>query len=68
MLLTFAIFSTDVYADISMFKGDALTLLKMMGYSAAESGAKSVAAIDAEKISSPIENENEDTDEPVVSR
>ena len=38
MLLTFTIFSTDVYADITMFKGDALTLLKMMGYSAAETG------------------------------
>lgn len=38
MLLTFTIFSTDVYSGITMFKGDGLTLLKMMGYSAAETG------------------------------
>lgn len=65
------IFSTDVYADITMFKGDALTLLKMMGCSAAETGAipaadspqalsRLTAAIDAKKISLPVNDEDED--------
>ncbi|MDP1549178.1 MAG: DUF1840 domain-containing protein [Nitrosomonas sp.] len=75
MLVTF---TTDAHANITMFEGDALTMLKMMGHSATVPGAilaadvpaalsRLTAAIDAEKISPPIENENEDTDEPVVS-
>lgn len=75
MLVTF---TTDVHANITMFEGDALTMLKMMGHSATVPGAilaadvpaalsRLTAAIDAEKISSPVENENEDTDEPMVS-
>jgi len=75
MLITF---TTDAHANITMFEGDALTMLKMMGHSATVPGAilaadvpaaliRLTAAIDAEKISPPIENENEDTDEPVVS-
>lgn len=75
MLVTF---TTDAHANITMFEGHALTMLKMMGHSATVPGAilaadvpaalsRLTAAIDAEKISSPVENENEDTDEPVVS-
>ena len=75
MLVTF---TTDVHANITMFEGDALTMLKMMGHSATVPGAilaadvpaalsRLKAAIDAEKNSSPVENENEDTDEPMVS-
>ena len=75
MLVTF---TTDVHANITMFEGDALTMLKMMGHSATVPGAilaadvpaalsRLTAAIDAEKNSSPVENENEDTDEPMVS-
>ncbi len=75
MLVTF---TTDVHANITMFEGDALTMLKMMGHSATVPGAilaadvpaalsRLKAAIDAEKISSSVENENEDTDEPMVS-
>lgn len=75
MLVTF---TTDAHANITMFEGDALTMLKMMGHSATVPGAilaadvpaalsRLKAAIDAEKISAPVENENEDTDEPVVS-
>lgn len=75
MLVTF---TTDAHANITMFEGDALTMLKMMGHSATVPGAilaadvpaalsRLKAAIDAEKISSPVENENEDTDEPMVS-
>ncbi len=75
MLVTF---TTDAHANITMFEGDALSMLKMMGHSATVPGAilaadvpaalsRLKAAIDAEKISPPVENENEDTDEPVVS-
>ena len=71
MLLTFTIFSANFYADITMFKGDALTLLKMMGYSAAEPGAIPAAdvpqalsrltvAIDAIIISLPVNDEDAD--------
>lgn len=75
MLVTF---TTDAHANITMFEGDALTMLKMMGHSATFPGAilaadvpaalsRLTAAIAAEKISPPVKNENEDTDEPVVS-
>ena len=70
MLVTF---STNTYADITLFGDVALTLLKMMGHSASVPGAilaadvpaalsRLKAAIDAEKASPP-----EDKDEPDVS-
>ena len=73
MLVTF---TTDAYADITMFGDVALALLKMMGHSATVPGAilaadvpealsRLTAAIDAEKSSAPVENKN--ADEPVVS-
>ena len=73
MLVTF---KTDAYADITMFGDVALAMLKMMGHSATVPGAilavdvstalsKLTAAIDAEKVSAPVENQEED--EPVVS-
>lgn len=73
MLVTF---KTDAYADITMFGDVALAMLKMMGHSATVPGAilavdvstalsKLTAAIDAEKVSAPVENKEED--EPVVS-
>lgn len=73
MLVTF---TTDAYADITLFGDVALTLLKMMGHSATVPGAilaadvpaalsRLRAAIDAEKAQPPAEGE--DADEPVVS-
>lgn len=73
MLVTF---KTDAHADITMFGDVALAMLKMMGHSATVPGAilaadvstalsKLTAAIDAEKVSAPVENQEED--EPVVS-
>jgi hypothetical protein len=73
MLVTF---KTDAYADITMFGDVGLTLLKMMGHSTTVPGAilatdvsaalsKLTAAIDAEKVSAPVEDQEED--EPVVS-
>ncbi len=73
MLVTF---KTDAYADITMFGDVGLTLLKMMGHSATVPGAiladdvstalnKLSAAIDAEEVSAPVEDIEED--EPVVS-
>ncbi|SDH75555.1 DUF1840 domain-containing protein [Nitrosomonas sp. Nm132] len=76
MLVTF---TTDAYADITMFGDDALTMLKMMGHSATVPGAilatdvpqalnRLTAALDAQKeVSPPVETKDEDTDEPVVS-
>ena len=75
MLVTF---TTDAYADITMFGDVALTMLKMMGHSETVPGAilaadvpmalnRLKAAINAEKASPPVEGENEDDDEPVVS-
>ncbi len=72
MLVTF---TTDAYADITMFGDVALAMLKMMGHSATVPGAilaadvpaalsKLTAAIDAE-VSAPVEDQ--DADEPVVS-
>jgi hypothetical protein len=74
MLVTF---TTDAYADITMFGDVALAMLKMMGHSATVPGAvlaedvpaalnKLTAAIDAEKDSAPVE-EPDDEDEPAVS-
>ncbi|BCB27202.1 hypothetical protein SKTS_20880 [Sulfurimicrobium lacus] len=73
MLVTF---TTDAYADITMFGEVAVTLLKMMGHSGTVPGAilaadvpdalrRLTAAINAEKASPPIEDS--DADEPVVS-
>ena len=73
MLVTF---TTDAYADITLFGDVALAMLKMMGHSATVPGAilaadvpvalsRLTAAIDAEKAASPAEDK--DADEPVVS-
>ncbi len=76
MLITF---KTDVYADISMFENDALSMLRMMGLSETVPGAILAAdvpqalhlltsALNAQKeISQPVENKDGDTEEPVVS-
>jgi len=69
-------FTTDAYADITMFGDVALTLLKMMGHSATVPGAILAAdvpaalsqltiAIDVEKALLPVQDK--DTDESVVS-
>lgn len=73
MLVTF---TTDAYADITLFGDVALAMLKMMGHSASVPGAilaadvpaalsRLTAAIDAEKSTAPVEDKN--ADEPVVS-
>lgn len=73
MLVTF---STDAYANITMFGDVALSMLKMMGHSATVPGAiraedvpaalsRLTAAIGAEK-SAPLPPDK-DADEPVVS-
>lgn len=73
MLVTF---TTDAYADITMFGDVALTMLRMMGHSATVPGAiraedvpvalsRLTAAIDAEN-SSPLPADK-NADEPVVS-
>ena len=73
MLVTF---TTKAYADITMFGDVALAMLKMMGHSTTVPGAilaedvpaalsRLRAAIDAEKVSPPVEDK--DADEPVVS-
>lgn len=73
MLVTF---TTDAYADITMFGDVATALLKMMGHSATVPGAilaadvpaalsRLTAAIDADKTPPPVEDK--DADEPVVS-
>ena len=73
MLVTF---TTDAYADITMFGDVALAMLKMMGHSAAVPGAilaadvpaalnRLSAAIEAGKASPPVEDK--DSDEPAVS-
>ena len=73
MLVTF---TTNAYADITMFGDVALAMLKMMGHSATVPSAivaedvpaalsRLTAAIDAGKASPPVEDK--DVDEPVVS-
>jgi hypothetical protein len=76
MLVTF---TTDAYADITMFGNDALAMLKMMGHTATVPGAilaadvpqalsRLTTALNLQKeISPPVENKDEDTNEPVVS-
>jgi len=73
MLVTF---TTNAYADITLFGDVALALLKMMGHSATVPGAilaadvpaalsRLTAAIKSEKASPPVEDK--DADEPIVS-
>ena len=73
MLVTF---TTNAYADITLFGDVALSMLKMMGHSATVPGAilaedvpaalsRLTASIDAEKATPPVEDK--DADEPVVS-
>ncbi len=73
MLVTF---TTDAYADITMFGDVALTLLKMMGHSGAVPSAilaadvpaalsRLTAAIESAKAVPPVDDEDED--EPQVS-
>jgi hypothetical protein len=68
MLVTF---TTNVYADITMFEDDALAMLKMMGHSATVPGAilaadvpealdRLTTALDSKKTSPPSENDDED--------
>ena len=73
MLVTF---TTDAYADITMFGDIALALLKMMGHSASIPGAILAADVPAalNRLTSAINANKEpphaadnDTDEPVVS-
>jgi len=75
MLVTF---TTEAYADITMFGDVAITLLKMMGHSGTVPSAilaedvpaalrRLTSAIEAEKASPPVEEEYEDEDEPPVS-
>ncbi|PXW88388.1 uncharacterized protein DUF1840 [Nitrosomonas sp. Nm84] len=78
MLVTF---TTDVFADITMFEKDAHTMLKMMGHSGTIPSAilaedvpaalnRLTAAINSENASLLIDEdkgEDEDTNEPVVS-
>ncbi|GAA0683350.1 DUF1840 domain-containing protein [Marinobacterium maritimum] len=72
MLVTF---TTEAYADITMFGDVALTLLKMMGHSATVPGAilaadvpealqKLTLAVEAEDTSPPVE-EDDENDSPV---
>ncbi|CAE6512108.1 conserved hypothetical protein [Nitrosomonas nitrosa] len=74
MLVTF---TTDAYADITMFGDDALAMLKMMGHSGTVPGAilaadvpqalsRLTAALAAQQDASPPA-EDEDAEEPVVS-
>jgi len=73
MLVTF---TTDAYADITMFGDVALSMLKMMGHSATVPGAilaadvpealnRLTAALEAEKSTPPVEDK--EADEPAVS-
>jgi len=75
MLVTF---TTDAYADITMFGDVALAMLKMMGHSKTVPGAILAAdvpmalnrlktAIDAEKTSPPVDENEDKDDEPIVS-
>lgn len=75
MLVTF---TTDAYADITMFGNVAVPLLKMMGHSGTVPSAilaadvpaalsRLTAAIEAAKAAPPVEDEDEDEDEPRVS-
>ncbi len=69
-------FSTDAYADITMFGADALAMLKMMGHSGTVPSAILAADVPAalSRLTSGIEGakavpsvDDEDEDEPQVS-
>lgn len=71
MLVTF---TTDAYADITMFGDVAVSLLKMMGHSGTIPGAllaedvpaalnRLTAAVEAEKAQEPIEKPEQELDE-----
>lgn len=73
MLVTF---TTDAYADITMFGDVALAMLRMMGHSATVPGAilaadipaaqsRLTAAVDAGKVQPSVTDKN--ADEPTVS-
>ncbi len=75
MLVTF---TTDAYADITMFGDVAIALLKMMGQSGSVPGAllaedvpaalrRLTAAIEAQKTRQPVEKHDQEEDEPPVS-
>ena len=75
MLVTF---TTDAYADITMFGDVALAMLKMMGHSGTVPSAilaadvpaalsRLTAGIEAAKAEPPVDEEDEDEDEPQVS-
>lgn len=76
MLVTF---KTEAYADITMFGDIALTMLKLMGHSGTIPSAilaedvpaalsRLKAAIDAAKVTPPVEDEDEEADDPAVSQ
>lgn len=73
MLVTF---TTEAYADITMFGDVAKTMLKMMGHSATVPGAilaadvpealrRITVAVEAENASPPVDEDDEE--EPVIS-
>jgi len=75
MLVTF---TTDAYADITMFGDVAIALLKMMGQSGTVPGAllaedvpaalrRLAVAIEAQKAQEPDEKHDQEDDEPTVS-
>jgi len=75
MLVTF---TTDAYADITMFGDVAIALLKMMGQSGTVPGAllaedvpaalrRLTVAIEAQKAQEPDEMRDQEDDEPTVS-
>jgi hypothetical protein len=77
MLVTF---TTDAYADMTMFGDVAIALLKMMGHSGSVPGAlraedvpaalsRLTAALEAEKAQAPVKktHQNDDNEEPTVS-
>jgi len=75
MLVTF---TTDAYADITMFGDVAIALLKMMGQSGTVPGAllaedvptalrRLTVAIEAQKAQEPDEMHDQEDDEPTVS-
>jgi hypothetical protein len=77
MLVTF---TTDAYADITMFGDVAIALLKMMGHSGTVPSAllaedvpaalrRLTAAIEAQKAQEPVEthDQKDEEDEPTVS-
>ena len=75
MLVTF---TTDAYADITMFGDVAQAMLKMMGQSGTVPSAilaadvytvlcQLTAGVEAEKAASTVEGKHDDEDEPEVS-